>query len=152
MKSTKTSLMEAAGDLPQVSAFGVELLRNDLLKDMLGKEYSSILYWSGKNIARKYPLSSTEEFQAFFAEAGWGDLDILQQKSQEMTFSLKGSVISTRFELYSDFSCNLEAGFLAEQIQRRLSVRAEAIEQKKKRSHEVLITVQWDKKDPVDGQ
>lgn len=42
-------------------AFAYELLREEVLPDLIGKELDDILYWAGRNLARKYPLETIEE-------------------------------------------------------------------------------------------
>lgn len=46
--------------------FSVLLLRDYLLPELLGKEHHSILYWAGKQLARKIQLSTLEELISFF--------------------------------------------------------------------------------------
>jgi hypothetical protein len=53
-------------------------------------------------------------------------------------------MVKRRLELNKDATFQLEAGFLAEQIQRQKGKIAEAIEEQKKRQ-DIYITVQWDK-------
>ena len=36
--------------------FGYELMRDFLLPTILGKHEKDILYWAGKDLARKFPL------------------------------------------------------------------------------------------------
>lgn len=44
-----------------LNAFAYELLREEVLPDLIGKELDDILYWAGRNLARKYPLETIEE-------------------------------------------------------------------------------------------
>lgn len=66
----------------RVNQFGYDLIRNDVLKELLGKEHDSILYWVGKTLARKNILSTVEEMIPFFEKAGWGKLSLLQEKKR----------------------------------------------------------------------
>ncbi|MER3092755.1 DUF2507 domain-containing protein, partial [Salmonella enterica] len=68
-------------------------------------------------LARKFPLESWEEFPAFFEEAGWGTLTNVRAKKQELEFELEGQVISNRLKYQKEPCFQLEAGFIAEQIQ-----------------------------------
>lgn len=45
---------------------GYELIRNDVLQLVLGKEHDHLLYWVGKSLARKYKLEEIEELHTFF--------------------------------------------------------------------------------------
>ena len=131
----------------QISAFGLELLREVLLPDLLGRDLPQILYWAGKGLARKYPVNSIEELFEFFKIAGWGNLTLLHSKKNEMEFELSGEFISLRFKNTTEPTFQLEAGFLAEQLQMMNNYITETYEQEKKRTNKVIFTVQWDQRD-----
>ncbi|WP_260471912.1 YslB family protein [Bacillus sp. HMF5848] len=145
MKTEKTLLLDEL----TVSAFAVELLRHDLLDEILGKEKDFILYCAGKRIADKYPLYSIEEMVQFFNSAGWGILQLEKEKNDELQFSLTGSLITFRLQQKATFQ--LEAGFLAAQIQRQKKLIAECHEQTNNRREKVTFTVRWDIKDSVEN-
>ena len=128
----------------KVPAFGYELLREVLLPEVFGKDHAQLMYWSGKQLARKFPLSSIDEIYSFFNEAGWGNLHMQEEKKYEMTFVLDGKNVMRRCDVNKEASFQLEAGFIAEQIQRMKDKTAEAVEETKKKNR-VIITVQWDK-------
>jgi len=128
-----------------VPAFGYELIREELLQDLLGKNTSQLLYWAGKNLARKYPLETTEEITSFFTQAGWGELHLVSSKKAEMEWHLTGELISRRFVHKDEPSFQLEAGFLAQQIEQQQNKVTETYEQQKKRAQTVIFTVKWDK-------
>ncbi|CAG9619552.1 YslB family protein [Sutcliffiella rhizosphaerae] len=128
----------------QVPIFGYELIRDMLLPDLLGKDHTQIIYWAGKQLARKFPIDTHEDFTQFFREAGWGELEITEQSKYEVKFVIRGKMVERRLDLNKDATFQLEAGFLAEQIQRQKGKTAEAMEEQKKRK-EIIITVQWDK-------
>lgn len=93
--------------------FGYNVIRNDLLKELLGQEHDSLLYWSGKTLARKYPLHTIEETVDFFKQANWGSLVLIKEKKRQRTFELRGSWMGKH-----DTRCyQLEAGFLAQQVE-----------------------------------
>ncbi|MDM5315654.1 YslB family protein [Fictibacillus sp. b24] len=131
-----------------VSAFGYEILRSDLLPELLGKQERNILYWAGRHLARKYPLHTMEEVHAFFIEAGWGNLEMIEASKTEMLFSLHSVLIEQRIENFNHQTFSLEAGFLAEQVQLQKKCTTEALESVKR--NKVSITVQWDKKDTIE--
>ena len=114
-----------------LNAFAYELLREELLPDLIGNDLDGILYWSGRNLARKYPLETIEEVIQFFEKAGWGTLSIVEHKRREMQFQLKGTLIAERQKQKRHSSYQLEAGFIAEQIQKQRNVVAESYEEKK---------------------
>ena len=131
----------------QIPAFGFELLREVLLPDLLGRDLPQILYWAGKGLARKHPVNSIEELFEFFKIAGWGNLALLHNKKNEMEFELSGEFISLRFKKANAPTFQLEAGFLAEQLQMMNNYITETYEQEKKRANKVIFTVKWGQKD-----
>jgi predicted hydrocarbon binding protein len=130
--------------------FGYHLIRDVLLPDLLGNDLNQILYWSGKTLARKHPLAQQEDLLSFFLKAGWGILSITEEKRRELKFVLSGDVTAQRLKDNPDASFQLEAGFIAEQIQLQKSCIAESYLELKSRQNKVLITVKWDKKDIVE--
>ena len=114
-----------------LNAFAYELLREELLPDLIGNDLDGILYWSGRNLARKYPLETIEEVIQFFEKAGWGTLSIIEKQKRHSSYQL-------------------EAGFIAEQIQKQRNVVAESYEEKKKRSDSITFLVKWDIKDLIE--
>jgi predicted hydrocarbon binding protein len=126
-----------------------ELLREVLLPDLLGKEISSILYWSGKSIARKYPLSSDEEIIQFFMDVGWGGLSIKEKKSNVIELELSGEFITARNQSRKETSYHLEAGFLAQQFEFMKGTVTEAYVENQKKKNTVYFTVKSDIKDPL---
>jgi predicted hydrocarbon binding protein len=132
-----------------LSGFGYELIREILLPDLLGKETTPVLYWAGKSLARKYPLETMEEIIAFFEKAGWGTLTIVSEGKNELEFELTSPLIAARFSYKEDCTFQLEAGFLAQQIEQQKKLVTEAYEQQKKRAKKVIFTVKWDRKDPI---
>ena len=148
MFKPKTNEDTAPVEKASVSQFAYELLRSDLLPELLGKEERNILYWAGRHLARKYPLHTMEEVSAFFNEAGWGNLDMIEASKTEMVFSLHSILIEQRIENFQHNTFSLEAGFLAEQIQLQKKCITEALESIKR--NKVSITVQWDKKDTIE--
>ncbi len=88
MKNNYEAALEPLTEL-DVSAYGYELIREIVLPDILGPEHSSMMYWAGKRLARKFPLQSWEEIPAFFEKAGWGTLTNAGSKKQELEFELE---------------------------------------------------------------
>lgn len=131
-----------------VPAFGYDLLRDVLIPELLGKEQTAILYWSGKNLARKYPLDSVDEMIHFFLEAGWGNLSVRETSKHQMTFSLESERITRRLQLDKEASFALETGFLAQQVQMLENYPADAHGWTK--GGKVIITAEWDHKDTLD--
>jgi len=115
------------------SSFAYALLRNDLLPELLGQEEQTILYWAGKHLAKKYPLSSFDEICDFFQKARWGALTVVKEKSNSIVFELIPPEPSPRHY-------KLEAGFLAEQLALMTGQVTETFEQIKRKR--VIFTVE----------
>ena len=99
-------------DMKTIPSFGYELIRDNILRSVLGKHEEEVLYWAGKELARKFPLFSTEEATSFFEQAGWGVLSIEKEGKDSTTFILTGDADVLKFE---ERCFRIEAGFLAEQ-------------------------------------
>ncbi|MDL5375576.1 YslB family protein [Exiguobacterium mexicanum] len=122
--------------------FAIELLRDYVLTDLLGDDYAQVIYWSGKRVARKFPVMTNDELSAFFMEAGWGQLTLLKEKGNKFLFELLPPP-ATQEKATGYFQ--LEAGFLAEQIAGRSQCVAEGYADVARQA--VQITVQLDRKD-----
>ncbi len=134
---------------PLIPAFGYEIIREFLLEDLLGKEGPQILYWAGKQLGRRFPLSSTEETITFFHDAGWGDLLLVKETKDEIKWELTGELIKRRFSINENTHFQLEAGFLAYQTEHQRKVVSESYEEQKKRANKVYFTVRSDYKDSI---
>jgi predicted hydrocarbon binding protein len=131
------------------SIFGYELLREVLLPEILGKDTPEILYWAGKRIARKYPLKSFDEIIDFFSNASWGELILKKETKDEFEFELISPLFVSRVKSKAEHFFQLEAGFLAQQVEMQREVVAETFEHPAKKANKVLFTVKWDKKDSI---
>lgn len=130
-----------------VPVFGYELIREVLLHDLLGNEAPGILYWAGKRLARKYPLESAEHIAQFFQDAGLGNLSIKNETKNEIEMELSSPLIAERCKKHESCTFQLEAGFIAQQIEFQKEVTCEAFEHPRKKTGKILITIKWDKKD-----
>jgi predicted hydrocarbon binding protein len=129
-----------------ISIFGYELIRDILIPEILGKDTPEILYWAGKRLARKYPLADNEQLIDFFAKASWGELIISKESKNELEFELTSPLIAPRVKAKAEHYFQLEAGFLAQQIeQQKQASTAEAFEHPIKKSNKVQFTVKWEK-------
>ncbi|MCH6267768.1 YslB family protein [Neobacillus citreus] len=128
-----------------VSIFGYELIREVLLPEIFGKDTPEILYWAGKRLARKYPLESYESLIDFFAKASWGELEIKKETKNELEFELASPMIVSRVKSKAENFFQLEAGFLAQQIEVQKGAIVETFEHPVKKSNKVCFTVKWDK-------
>jgi hypothetical protein len=147
LKKTRSTEPEITLEEISVPSFGYELIREELLTNILGKDAPEILYWSGKHLARTHLLQDLNEISAFFEEAGWGRLTVKKELRNELLFELTSPLIKKRIDLKPDAHFKLEAGFLAQQIETQIGMVSEAYEQIHKKAGLVEITVRWDQKD-----
>ncbi|MEB1807717.1 MAG: YslB family protein [Bacillaceae bacterium] len=140
MKKTEQTLQKSEQVIP---LFGHHLIRNVLMSDLLGKDHENILYWAGKNIARQYPKENMDDIIEFFSTIGWGSITLSKEKKDELILELVSPFHLEKVPV----TYQLEAGFLAEQIENQKKLITEAIVQEKK--DKALITLKWDLKDPV---
>lgn len=148
MKDHKTTidLNELHGTVP---LFGYALIRDALIPNLLGKETNEMLYWAGKELARQYPLNNFQDNSLFFEKTGFGTLSLINQRKNTTLYSLSGAIVTERLRAVSQPSFNLEAGFLAEQVQQQEGLYTEAIYEVNVKKKEVIITLQWDTKDRI---
>ncbi|EAC5199582.1 TPA_asm: DUF2507 domain-containing protein [Listeria monocytogenes] len=135
-----------------VPSFGLDLLRDYLIPELLGDEAPHIMYWAGKDLARKFPLASLEEVAEFFEEASWGSFSILKEKKDEMRLLLEGEMVAARFRTQEEPTFKLEAGFIAEQMQSQKKLYTESYDEIDKRKKQVIIIVKWDRKETIDNE
>ncbi|WP_280769837.1 YslB family protein [Salipaludibacillus daqingensis] len=127
----------------QVSAYSYDLLRHELLPELLGEDEAMILYWAGKSVARK-KIEQLESFNStdFFMQANWGTLKLEKEKRQERVYEL------VAVHQNKDRPFSLETGFLAQMIELEKGVVSEASYSiKRKKPLTISIIVRWDKKD-----
>ncbi|MBO0960152.1 YslB family protein [Neobacillus sp. MM2021_6] len=132
-----------------ISIFGYELIREVLLPEILGKDTPEILYWAGKRLARKFPLTDFDQVVEFFANASWGQLELAKETKNEIEIELTSPLIVSRVKSKAEYFFQLEAGFLAQQIELQKEVIAEAFEHPIKKANKVQFTIKWDTKDPI---
>ncbi|MGG5254851.1 YslB family protein [Neobacillus sp. SM06] len=132
-----------------MTVFGYELLREFLIPELLGKDTPEILYWAGKKLARNYPVETKEDLIDFFVQASWGDLVIKSETKDELEFELTSPLMVSRVKTKAEHFFQLEAGFLAQQIEHQKGVVAEAFEHPVKKAQKVQFTVKWDRKDSI---
>lgn len=141
MKKEKRSF-----DLNQLSGItgplaGHELIRHIALPELLGQDANMVLYYMGKNLARKFPLTILDELPYFFKQVGWGDLKLLKEKKSLYSYELTGPIIEARKNYEQPLNYRLECGFIAEQIQLISGKHTEATFELKNKNQTVLFEV-----------
>ena len=131
---------------PTISSFGYEIIRDHILSSILGKHEDDVLYWAGKELARKFPCKSQDELIAFFADACWGTLELIKESKDGRIFQLTNDPEILQIK---QRSFKLEAGFIAEQIQLAKGYLTECYNEKREKQQYVMFTVKWDVKERI---
>ena len=142
-KEQKPALEDCNGT---TSLFGYELIRDVVIPNLLGTDTHEILYWAGKELARQYPLANRQDIIRFFDKAGFGLIELNKKQRSKQIYTLSGEIVEARLN-QAEPSFNLEAGFLAEQIQSQDGIYTEALTEVNKKTKIVTFTVQSDLKD-----
>lgn len=133
---------KVSNDVP--TRLGYEIIRDHVLPNILGKHENEILYWAGKDVARKFPIFAVDELPEFFKEAGWGHLTFFEGKTpKDETWLLLQQTDQTLLE---NRSYQLEAGFIAEQFQKVNGFFTECYGEKQLKDELVRFIVKWDMK------
>lgn len=133
----------------EYSPFALSLLRDQLLPNLLGEETDEILYWAGKELARKQPMNEEGEITSFFNTFGFGNITLTEMKKNRRHYLLDGPLVAHRLTETHMASFSLEAGFLAEQIQRITGMFTEANYKADARKQYVQLTLQSDPKEDL---
>lgn len=139
-------IMTANEEKTAMPTFGYELIRDHVLASILGKHEEEILYWSGKELARKFQMFSMDEAISFFQEAGWGDLRLVKLDKDEAFYELTGDAELLNMQ---QRCFKLEAGFLAQQQQKLGGFLTECHEEKALKKNQILFHVKWDLKEVI---
>ncbi|WP_413627170.1 YslB family protein [Fructilactobacillus vespulae] len=130
---------KVAENILDSNLWGVEILRDNLLNDILGQDNHDILYWAGKNLSLKFPVQ-TESLPTFFAKSKFGNLELIKHSEIKSTVSLSGEIIERRLKNDKDADFALETGYIAQTIQQNTGFETEA-EYNIKRKKTVEINV-----------
>lgn len=133
-------------DVPQLENLhtpgaGYDILRYIGLPELFGEEKDTLLYFLGKNIARKFNINTLEDIILFFEKSGWGTLELIKSKRKERVFQLLSDSIVLRLSSEIDTEFRLEAGFLAEAVQQIEGTECECLESINKRIKQVEFAV-----------
>ena len=122
-----------------------------MLPNILGKDASHILYWAGKDLARKVSSSKTSmKFLISLSKPGGAIYRLNGKGKQMLEFELTSPIVKERIKKREQSTFQIEAGFLAQQVEQQKKVVAEAYEHPKKRAGKVIFTVKWDNRDNIE--
>lgn len=120
---------------------GYDVLRYLCLPELLGTEKQSLLYFLGKNLARKFEIRSLEDIYHIFKKLGWGTLELSQQKRKTLVFHLLDDAVVYRLTSSLPVDFRLEAGFLSEAIEMIENQSCECVEEIHEKIHQVEFRV-----------
>ncbi len=123
--------------------FSYLLIRDYLLGNILGEHTDEILYWAGKDLARQFPLKDKQDVYEAMIYCGFGELELLKKDAKTQQYRLSSDLVTVRLQ-NETASFQLEAGFLAEQIQLTTGIPCEAKSEiiiGKNKKKDVIITI-----------
>lgn len=120
---------------------GYDVIRYMTLPELLGKESKTLLYFMGRNLARRMDLQAVEDIYYTFEKMGWGKLELIKEKKKEFVFQLMSDSIARRLQAPLDVEFRLEAGFLAEAIQNLENVECECTEEINSKIMQIELSV-----------
>ncbi|WP_010532459.1 YslB family protein [Lentibacillus jeotgali] len=120
---------------------GYDIIRYIGLPDVFGQESPTLLYFMGKNIARKLDMQTVSDIIYAFEKLGWGHLELVKEKKNELVFQLMADSVVYRLNAPLNTEFRLEAGFLSESIERIKERSCECKEELYKKIHQIEFTV-----------
>lgn len=139
-KESKTLSVSLLDDL-HTSGAGYDILRYISLPELFGTEADTLLYFMGRNLARKFDLKTLEDVYYTYDKLGWGRLELVKDKNKSLTFHLMDDAIVHRLKAPIGTDFRLEAGFLAEAILLIKDKESECIEKINHKIHLVELKV-----------
>ncbi|MEC5422003.1 YslB family protein [Virgibacillus sp. C22-A2] len=144
--SKKISLLSVSQlDKLHTAGAGYDILRYLCLPELLGRESNTLLYFMGRNLARKFDIKSMEDVFILFEKLGWGRLELIKEKRKETIFYLMADAVVHRLEAPIDADFRLEAGFLAEAVQIVEGIECECMEEINYKIHQIEFSVLFTK-------
>lgn len=127
----------------KTSGAGYDILRYIGLPDVLGNQSETLLYFLGRQLARKFEIHTMEDLIEIYNLMDWGKLELVKKKKKEWTFHLMSDSVFLRLKASFPVDFRLEAGFLAEAIQNLSQIECECTEEINKRIHLVKFSVHF---------
>lgn len=126
--------------LPDDTA-GHDVLRYVSIPNLLGDEKETVLYFIGRSLARQLNINKNEDLHYLFNKFRWGNLELIKEKKQTMTFHLMSDDVASRMMSPFEIDYRLEAGFLAEAIEKITERTCECTESISNRLYRVRFKV-----------
>lgn len=97
---------------------GQDVLRYVSLPNILGHEKETLLYFIGRTLAREIEMNSLDDLIYLFQKFRWGNLELIKDKKDQMLFHLMADEVVKRLQSQFETEFRMEAGFIAEAVQR----------------------------------
>lgn len=123
------------------SSTGHDVLRYISLPEIFGSEADSLLYFTGRKLARRLDIKNKDDIYYIFKKIGWGQLELIKEKKRSVIFHLMSDEIVKRIEAPISVDFRIEAGFLAEAIEKVENRPCECIENVNERLYRVQFEV-----------
>src|SRR5699024_2464060 len=120
---------------------GYDILRYLALPALFGDERDTLLYFTGRKLARNFALETLNDLYEAFEKLGWGKLEMTKEKRKEITLSLRSDSVVQRLEAPFPIEFRLEAGFIAEAIEMIFDAGTECVEEIHEKIRQVEFTV-----------
>ncbi len=98
-------------------------IRTEVLNNLLQEYEEQILYWRGKEIARKENLSNDHRLQQFFLQKGLGIMEFSWIDHQKLKVGITNSPLASEYQKAKK-TIALEAGLITEMLQQKYKMRA----------------------------
>lgn len=141
MVQKQESLSVSQLDELHTTGAGYDVLRYISLPEVLGTQTNTLLYFMGRNLARKLDIKALEDIYYIFDKIGWGNLELIKEKRKELVFHLMADAVVQRLNASFDTEFRLESGFLAEAIQMINERECECVEAVNHKIHQIEFTV-----------
>src|SRR5690625_3262100 len=99
------------------SGAGYDILRYVSLPNLLGNEADTILYFMGKDLARRFNITSFEDIYDIADKMGWGRLELVKERKTSITFCLIADAVVSRLKAPIEVAFSIECGSISESVQ-----------------------------------
>ena len=120
---------------------GYDILRYVALPELLGNQSDTVLYFMGRNLARKFNIETMDDLSSVYEKMGWGQLELVKEKKKVLVFHLMSDAVALRLQSSFHTEFQLEAGFLAEAVQNIKNGTCECTDKIMKRTFLVEFSV-----------
>lgn len=120
---------------------GHDVLRYLSLPSLLGEEKEKLLYYIGRNLARKIEMDTLDDLLFLFQKFRWGKLELIKDKRNKLIFHLMADEVAQRMISSLTIDFRLESGFIAEAIEKITKRECECSETVNERLYRVQFEV-----------